>query len=68
MLIVDERQLQLVVDAYRAPDNCEWPHRSCDLQAPGSRGDPVSTRAGEVRRGKRLDGLRSEYYRAVVAA
>ena len=67
MLVLNERHLQAILDAYVAHYNTERPHRSCDLRPPSTRGDPVM-RAGEVRRRVRLGGLLSEYYREAVAA
>jgi hypothetical protein len=68
MLIINERHLHAVLDAHCAHYNSERPHRSCGLRPPSTRGDPGSTRAGEIRRRVRLGGLISEYYREAVAA
>lgn len=68
MLIVSERHLQAVLDVYCAHYNGERPHRSCGLQPPTSRGDPVALEVGEVRRRTRFAGLLSEYYREAMAA
>jgi transposase InsO family protein len=68
MLIVHERHLQAVVDAYCAHYNEQRPHRSCDLRPPAARGDPLVVGSGEVRRRERLGGLLNEYYREAVAA
>jgi putative transposase len=68
MLILNERHLRSVLDAYGAHYNSERPHRSCGLRPPASRGDPFSSTTGEVQRRVRLGGLLNEYYRAAVAA
>lgn len=66
ILVLNERHLQSILDAWVAHYNTERPHRSRDLRPPSTRGDPVS-RAGEVQRRTRLGGVLSEYYRESAA-
>jgi transposase InsO family protein len=68
MLIISERHLQAVLDAYCVYYNDQRPHRSCGLRPPATRGDPVAVGVGDVRRRVHLAGSLSEYYREAVAA
>lgn len=68
MLVLNERHLRAILDAYVAHYNTARPHRSLDLRPPATRGDPIPLGVGEVRRRTRLGGLLCEYYREAAAA
>ena len=68
MLIVNQRHLEAVLHEYCLHYNDERPHRSRNLRAPASRGDPIALSDGQISRTVRLGGLLSQYRRLPVAA
>jgi putative transposase len=68
MLVVNQRHLDEILREYCAHYNHERPHRSRNLMAPASRGDPQLPAAGRLLKTSRLGGLINEYRRSPVAA
>jgi transposase InsO family protein len=68
MLVLNQRHLQAILDAYVTHYNTARPHRSLGLRPPSARSDPIPVGVGDGRRRTRLGGLLSEYYREAAAA